>query len=230
MSDTKEKTIANEQSHPCKFRDFIDACSKNRYNDALRNLQELVEGESETYASTALNLLSTRPEINDIIRELATTGNAIAQTSMGFSYGIYNDQSLFWFMCAAKKGYVWAVFSVGEYYYVRKKFKQAVKWYEQGAANNHAQSQTNLGICYLYGKGVKKNYERASMLFAFACEQGCVYGEAALAICYYMGYGVTKDLNMCLLHARSASKNGHAGSNIALKKWSTGDFVDTPFE
>jgi hypothetical protein len=43
---------------------------------------------------------------------------------------------------------------------VLKDYKQAVYWYQKAAAQGYAEAQSNLGIAYAFGKGVRNPKNR----------------------------------------------------------------------
>ena len=51
-------------------------------------------------------------------------------------------------------------------------YKKALKWYKKSADLGYIYAIGHLGLCYLYGKGVKKNADKASKLLEQARENG----------------------------------------------------------
>lgn len=50
---------------------------------------------------------------------------------------------------------------IGIYYYAEQDYKQAVYWFTKAAEQGSAIAQYNLGMCYYYGHGVKKDEKKA---------------------------------------------------------------------
>lgn len=76
-------------------------------------------------------------------------------------------------------------------YYAKLTTKELEVLAEQG----DSWSQNNLGLCYEYGAGVRKNYKKAVEWFTKAAEQGVDMAQYHLALFYELGIGVESDLN-----------------------------------
>ena len=50
--------------------------------------------------------------------------------------------------------------------------KKAVEWYKKAAKQGNMWAQHNLGYCYEYGEGIRKNHKKAVEWFTKAAEQG----------------------------------------------------------
>ena len=75
----------------------------------------------------------------------------------------------------------------------------------------------NLGRCYLYGKGVAKDMDKAIALFEKATEMGNDEAMYTLGVCYEVGNGVKGDAKKAAeLYQRSTNLgNGNAMHNLA---------------
>ena len=51
-------------------------------------------------------------------------------------------------------------------------FKTAVRYYEEAARLGNGQAMTNLGYCYMYGRGVTKNPEKGFRRFVEGAKRG----------------------------------------------------------
>ena len=60
-------------------------------------------------------------------------------------------------MIAAEAGNPDGQFCFGMRFYNRKKYEEAVSWFEKAAEQEEPDAQTQLGICYFEGRGVKSN-------------------------------------------------------------------------
>ena len=69
----------------------------------------------------------------------------------------------------------------------------AVKWYRKAAEQGDAVSQYNLGICYLSGKGVPRDYVEAAKWLRKAATRGDAGAQNRLGMCYENGQGVSQD-------------------------------------
>ena len=64
--------------------------------------------------------------------------------------------------------------------------------YKLSAGNSDA--QFNLGVRYLYGRGIEKDNEEAFRRFKLSAEGGHVLAQDATSTCYWYGVGVKKDV------------------------------------
>ena len=58
-------------------------------------------------------------------------------------------------------------------------YAEGVKCYHKAAAQNNADAQYNLGVCYANGQGVTKDYVEAYKWLSFASAQGNENAKAA---------------------------------------------------
>lgn len=113
-----------------------------------------------------------------------------------FGEGIKKDDNKYLELLtrAAELGYVKAQVQLGaEYKYQLKNYQEAVKWFKIAADKGYAPAQRELARCYLQGKGVEQDLERAFELFKKAAEQDNYLACKELAKCYEEGTGVEKN-------------------------------------
>jgi hypothetical protein len=84
----------------------------------------------------------------------------------------------------------WAMYVLGKY---ADSDQTKVAWFKKAADQGLALAQTNLGICYERGKGVKNDEKEAARLYQKAANQGFALAQYKLAFCYQFGKGVEKD-------------------------------------
>ncbi|MBQ4407311.1 MAG: SEL1-like repeat protein [Bacteroidales bacterium] len=136
----------------------------------------------------------------------ATSGEAIAQWELGKAYetgdGIDQNSSIAmeWYTKAAEQGEPLAQNSIGKYHYNIAEnlngdnpdnYAIAVEWFKKAANQNLAEAQYYLGKCYLNGKGVEKNIERAIKYYNAAAMQD--YTEAQIEILRFRDDSNLKD-------------------------------------
>lgn len=94
----------------------------------------------------------------------------------------------------------------------------ALKYFEMAAEKGNPVGQSGLGLMYLYGKGVEKDYAKAFKFFSQAASQGWVDGQLQLGLMYLNGYGVTRDYRTAIKYFTMASQSGHVLGfyNLAL--------------
>ena len=91
-------------------------------------------------------------------------------------------------------------------------YKQAMEWYLQAAAKNHALAKNNIGYMYEHGMGVKKDYATAAHWYEQAANSGEKRGQYHLALLYEQGLGVDTNLEraMTLMRASAVAGNHEA--------------------
>lgn len=141
---------------------------------------------------------------------------------------------------AAAKGHMGAQFSLGQYYEngtgTGKNLQKALSYYKKSAEgkNNHAsvalkklfefivqsvqegdpESQYLLGICYLEGYFVSKDYGEAFKLFSAAANKNIDLAKYWLGRCYEEGWGIASQMElpqskeiMAMRYYKAANKN-----------------------
>lgn len=71
--------------------------------------------------------------------------------------------------------------------------KEALKWYQLAANQNHPDALAALGELTQAGLGTPQNLQEAARLYKLAAEKGSVAGQYDLAFLYEQGTGVEKD-------------------------------------
>lgn len=92
---------------------------------------------------------------------------------------------------------------------VKQSNETARKYFENAAEKGNPVGQSGLGLMYLYGKGVKRDYAKAFKYFTQAANQGWVDGQLQLGIMYFNGLGVPKDYRTAIKYFTMASQSGH---------------------
>ena len=91
-----------------------------------------------------------------------------------------------------------------------KDYVEAVERYRKAAEQNDAQSQYNLGRCYIFGQGVAKDEAEAVKWYRKAADQNYARAQTALGYCYARGEGVTKDFREAVKWYRKAAEQNFA--------------------
>jgi SEL1 protein len=92
---------------------------------------------------------------------------------------------------------------------VQQSNETALKYFEMAAEKGNPVGQSGLGLMYLYGKGVDKDYTKAFKYFSQAASQGWVDGQLQLGLMYLNGFGVTRDYRTAIKYFTMASQSGH---------------------
>ncbi len=85
-------------------------------------------------------------------------------------------------------------YELGGYYYGKKEYELALKYYEIAAASEACtEAYSGLGYIYYYGRTGKKDYEKAFYWYSKAMEEGDLQAEYKIADMYKNGYFVSQD-------------------------------------
>jgi hypothetical protein len=103
---------------------------------------------------------------------------------------------------------VYAGFEEGLAAYERAAYETAFKEFMEAAEQGHAEAQFYLGLMYLEGIGVLKNYAEAFKWFRMAAEQGHAGAQTSLGAMYASGRGVPRDYVMSYMWANLAASQG----------------------
>lgn len=68
---------------------------------------------------------------------------------------------------------------------VKQDNETAFKYFQKAADLNNAVGQSGLGLMYLHGRGVDKDYSEALKYFTLAAKQGWVDGQLQLGNMYF---------------------------------------------
>src|ERR1700693_5859863 len=79
----------------------------------------------------------------------------------------------------------------------------------QQVRDGDAKAQYKLGLSYMTGSGVTRDYEKALDLYNKAAKQGSTDAEFGLGYMYEQGWGVKKDYGQAFLYYSSAARQGH---------------------
>lgn len=141
-----------------------------------------------------------------LFKQLADTGNMVAQFALGEIYWNGNEQieqnnelAIYWYSLAGENGHPLVQLWLGNNYCIGIRTKpdaeKAVYWYTKAAANNVVLAQYHLGICYHTGWGVARDEERAFSWIKKAADQGFLDAELFVSAAYKSGVGVPVDLD-----------------------------------
>ncbi|MBE6406443.1 MAG: SEL1-like repeat protein [Lentisphaerae bacterium] len=155
----------------------------------------------------------------ELFRAAADTNNPWAQFSLGKIYengkGVKQDykEAAKWYRKAAARNDVFAAFALGRFSLYGKGMPRnlaaAERYFKQTftiileltmLGNNFAQCQ--LGYCYQFGIGTKKNLPEAIKWYARSAAQGNREANVYLGFCYLTGKGVPKNRREAEKHFR----------------------------
>lgn len=152
----------------------------------------------------------------------AEQGNALAEYLLGQFYHVgelgETDDTL------AKKWYKKSATHLAKAYValgfidetVDDNYADALKYYEQAAAQGNAFGQYNLALMYQYGKGVPVDYQKAKALYTKASDKGLDLAMNQLGSMYYYGLGQDKNDHEALAWYKKAAALGNANALYSL--------------
>ena len=175
-------------------------------------------------------------------RKAAEQGDATAQFNLGLCYDYGNGiprnkiEAYVWYVLSSKNGndyvnknikrlesefgkeqFLEVQFRLGAYFYSKKDYQEAVKWFRKVAEQGDAMAQCMLGLCYAEGNGVEKDYQEALKWYRKAAEQGDAMAQCNLGLCYDEGRGVIQNKVKAYAWFALSSKNGNDVGNKNMK-------------
>jgi TPR repeat protein len=97
-----------------------------------------------------------------------------------------------------------------------KSLTQAVEWYQAASNQGVAAAQTNLGLMYAQGRGVKQNYDEARKLWEQAAVSGHPMAQFNLGLLYLQGLAGTPDERKASVYFLQAAKQNVPDAQYAL--------------
>ena len=111
-------------------------------------------------------------------------------------------------------------FSLGLLYHrgqgVRKRVKEAVRWWRDAAGQGHVGAQVNLGIVFSKGVGVLQDYAESAKWNRMAAENGVAQAQLNLGLLYYRGEGVARDPAEAAKWYEKAAAGGNTQAKLNL--------------
>ncbi|MEO7744307.1 MAG: tetratricopeptide repeat protein [Usitatibacter sp.] len=95
-------------------------------------------------------------------------------------------------------------------------FRRAFQLYERAAQQGYPMAQSNLATLYLFGRGVKRDPDRALEWSMKAAEKGNIVSQARLGAMYLAGDGVQQDSLKAEYWLVKAAGQGYAGAQAQL--------------
>ena len=124
-------------------------------------------------------------------------------------------QAFDWYLRASSFGSAEAKFRVAHLYITgikgvqERDLKNAMKFYQEAAADGYDDALAAVGELYMQGLGVEKNLNRAQELFLSAAERGSAKGAYDLATMYDIGFGVEPDNKRAFNWYKEAAEKGY---------------------
>ena len=167
-----------------------------------------------------------RNHVKDNILELASEGDAFAQTNAAWGYregygtAVDHVEAVKWVQKAAKQGYARAQCNLGWMYEYGRGIEQsdekAVEWYLKAAEQGYAGAQYHLGGMYELGGGFEESDEKAAEWILKAAEQGLARAQNKLGVIYNYGWGVEQSYEKAREWYLKAAEQGYADAQDNL--------------
>ncbi|HHD75846.1 MAG TPA: hypothetical protein ENK82_06220 [Campylobacterales bacterium] len=100
--------------------------------------------------------------------------------------------------------------------YRNKEYALALNMWEEEAKHKSDQAMTNLGLMYLKGEGVSKDFMKAKTWFEKASEFDNDSANYNLALMYQSKIGVEEDMDKAVNYFRRATRHNHQLANFRL--------------
>ena len=100
--------------------------------------------------------------------------------------------------------------------YMAKEYEEAFSLWSEEAKQKSDQAMTNLGLMYLKGEGVKKDYTMAKEWFEEASAYDNDSANYNLALMYQTKIGVEEDMGKAIEYFRKAVRKSHQGASFRL--------------
>ena len=124
-------------------------------------------------------------------RELAQTGNRVAQYQLGRDDG-HLDKDVVMLRRAAEGGFAPTQHSLGIWLREREQRMEAARWYKRGAEQGDPASKVRLSLSLYKAQGEPRDRERAFQLMLDAAKSGDVVAQHDVGLMYQRGDGTAR--------------------------------------
>ena len=104
----------------------------------------------------------------------------------------------------------------GVSFYKKGQYGEAAYWFRKTAEQGYAKGQNCLGVMYVNGRGVERDYVQAVSWYRKSAEQGYASSQYNLGVMYENGRGVEKDCVQAVFWFRKAAGQGHVRAKEIL--------------
>ena len=155
-----------------------------------------------------------------LYKKSASKGDLESQVELGFIYKfgeldtkIDLEESLKWFLKAAKNGDSDGQFQVAMLYITNGNFKEARRWLGKASKQDNSSAMCLLGDLYLHGQGVEKDLDKAMKIYKLAVMLKNPLASYQLGAMYYNGQGTSVNYAEALKLFKQGGKKGKAALN-----------------
>lgn len=155
----------------------------------------------------------------------AEQGLPQAQYNLGHCYenalgGLDKNTTLAeqWYRQSANQGNANGQDALGNLYFARDDFSNAIYWFEKAALQGHGDALDNMGLCYENGYGCDQDYTLAVKYYQMAAELDDPWAQYHLGCCYLYGNGVQKSTTKALEWLNKSAANGNTKASAEIEE------------
>lgn len=106
--------------------------------------------------------------------------------------------------------------------------QEAFRCFLAAAQGDYTDALCQTGMCYYFGHGTEKDYDRAVSYFRRAAERGHVRAMTRLGVCYETGHGAQQDPQQAETLYRRSADLGDPEASTAWRRCCGGERTPTP--
>ncbi|CAG8726412.1 9105_t:CDS:2, partial [Dentiscutata heterogama] len=107
--------------------------------------------------------------------------------------------------------------------------KKAIEYFGESYKKGCISACNNLGNCYQFGRGTKKDEKTAFQYYLKAAENGIIVAQYNTAECFRKGRGTAKNLDSAIEWYNKSAENGHKNANNKLNSINRSQRIDQIF-
>lgn len=200
--------------------DYYTFSSNRNYNEAFKWYQKAVESKATFAPNDGIEDVNWGGKVNydsiDEYKKAAEQGNIFAQYTLGELYtkGFLDCpkdtiMAIELLNGSIEKGYAPAIAEYGNILLHRKKYSEAIEWYNKAALIGYAPAGNALGN--LYARDDNQKFK----LYSKSANQGYHWGEYNLGLCFFKGEGTSLNMDSAKYWLmRAASKQNSSAENL----------------
>jgi TPR repeat protein len=225
--------VSFEIDHKKANKWFVKAQQKNEAMGYFSHAEQYLSG-------SGVGRSGKRALVN--LEKAVELGHAEAANRMGglYFYGDHVDldysEAIYWYAKSVSLGSGHAAYNLGnvlnsgiasreemvdksiviQLHGVQRDSEKVFKLFMMGSLRSIGESTNYVGVMYLAGMGINRDYKMARMYFELADRQGSLHAAANLGDVYLFGLGVEKDIGKAVNYYEVASDNGHKKATQTL--------------
>ena len=171
----------------------------------------------------------TPPSDIATLSQRARSGDAQAQLMLGFAYDMgrgarhSRKEAERWYRLSAESGNAEAQNAVGSVLQEKRKYADALTWYEKSAAAGFPRGINNAGYLYDLGLGVPQDRSKARDYYLRAANFGWAESMWNLANIYYLGQVGPPDKGLACVWTFRAGKYAKANEEVLRQRVQAGE-------